>query len=361
MFELRIRKSIGSGTAHSLTIDVELAVDSGIIVLFGPSGAGKTTILRAIAGVINPDEGKIALDGATFFDSDRGICLSPQERRIGYVFQDSALFPHLSAQQNVAYGLRKPRTHGEDARVRELLCLLGIEGVARRYPAELSGGEQQRVALARALASDPRIMLLDEPLSAVDVATRSRLLKEIDTIQQNLQIPFVFVTHNHSEAARIGRFMVLLDNGKVIQSGPPLDILNAPASLAVAHAVGTENLFVGRIAGHERADGITTLDLDGCLLEAPFNALAEGTQVTLGVRSEDIIVAREHLNGTSARNVLAGTIKHLIADTGRSELVVDCGVDFKVSVTPATVRSMGLEPGMQVYLLIKARSIHLLL
>lgn len=360
MLNARIKKQFDSGNGRTFTIDVDVKTAGGITVLFGSSGAGKTSILRAIAGMMAPDEGSITLGENTYFDSAKGISLSMQKRRVGYVFQNHALFPHLTAEQNVLYGIRAGSRHSARERVQELLSMLGIQKTAGRYPHRLSGGEQQRIALARALATDPLIMLLDEPLSAVDVATRSRLLEEISTTQRRSGIPFLYVTHNHSEAVRLGDTVMVIDEGKVVQEGIPLEVFNAPRTASVAKVVGTENIFVGRILDHHFGDGTTTVDVNSCFVEAPLNGLPVGTQVTIGLRSEDIIVSREHLTQTSARNVIQGLIKKILSDVDRTELVVSCGVDFKVSITPATVRLLELEVGTTVYLLIKARAVHLL-
>jgi molybdate transport system ATP-binding protein len=339
---------------------VKVRAGRGVTVLFGSSGAGKTTILRAIAGIVTPDEGRISLDEKVYFDSSAGISLPMQQRELGYVFQNPMLFPHLTAEQNVLYGARSDSRRLARERVRELFDLLAIQNTAERYPYELSGGEQQRVALARALATDPLLMLLDEPLSAVDVATRSRLLEEISAIQQQSGIPFLYVTHNHNEAVRLGNTMLVIDEGKIVQEGPPLEVFNAPQTAPVARVVGTENVFVGKILHHHAEDGTTVIDASSCLLEVPYNGVSIGSQVTVGLRSEDIIVAREHLSQTSARNVLRGKIRHIIRDIDKTELVVACGIDLKVSVTQATVRKLKLEVGNEVFLLIKARALHLL-
>jgi molybdate transport system ATP-binding protein len=360
MLNARIKKRLGSDSRNSLMIEVDLAVAEGITVLFGHSGAGKTSILRAIAGTIMPDEGRITLDEKTFFDSAGGISLAIQQRRVGYVFQDHTLFPHMTAEENVLYGAKPHATSSARARVRELFSMMAIEKTAARYPHELSGGEQQRIALARALASEPLIMLLDEPLSAVDEATRSRLLKEISEVQRKSGIPFLYVTHNQNEAVRLGDRMYVIHEGSVLQEGTPLEVFNAPRTLPVARAVGTDNLFVGRIAHHNTADGITAIAVGSCLVQVPFNGLPYETQVTVGIRSEDIIVSCERLTQTSARNVLEGVIKYMISDADATELVVACGVDFKVSITTATVRALDLKVGKKIYLLIKARALHIL-
>src|SRR5262247_3660399 len=214
---------------QAFRLDVEFTAPSGVTILFGPSGSGKTTCLRAVAGIVTPDEGRISLDERLYFDSASGINLPIQQRRVGFVFQDYVLFPHLTAEQNVAYGIRAGENGGRSKaakreRARELLSLLGIDYASRQYPREMSGGESQRVALARALASDPAIVLLDEPLSAVDAKTRARLLVEIKAMQQRTGIPFLYVTHNVAEVVEIGDQVIVLSEGRVVQQGSPREV-----------------------------------------------------------------------------------------------------------------------------------------
>lgn len=212
-------------------LDVSFIAEDGITILFGPSGAGKTTTLRAIAGIIRPDEGHIAVGGRTFFDSAKRVSISIQERRVGYVFQDYALFPHLTGEQNVSYGLKEESEATRRDRAREVLSLFKVEHVRDRYPQNMSGGEQQRIALARALASNPSVVLLDEPLSAVDLETRSGLLDEVAAAQARFRIPFLYVTHNTTEALRLGSHVVLLDKGRVKATGFPAEIFNQLAEV----------------------------------------------------------------------------------------------------------------------------------
>lgn len=204
------------------------SASNGITILFGQSGSGKTTTLRAIAGIVTPDSGKICIGDEIYFDSPTGKDLSIQRRRVGYVFQDYALFPHLTAAQNVAYGIKDNGERGasRQERARAMLALFKIEHVALRYPQNMSGGEQQRTALARALASNPAVVLLDEPLSAVDAETRSRLLDEVVLAQERVGIPFIYVTHNTAEAMRLGTQVVVLHEGSVRQIGRPSEIFN---------------------------------------------------------------------------------------------------------------------------------------
>jgi len=200
----------------------------GITILFGQSGSGKTTTLRTIAGIITPDSGRISIGEEVYFDAARGTNLSIQKRRVGYVFQDYALFPHMTAAQNIAYGIKDKDVPGPPRRERAqaMLRLFKIEHVANRYPQNMSGGEQQRTALARALASDPAVVLLDEPLSAVDGETRARLIDEVVAVQDRVKIPFIYVTHNVDEAIRLGTQIVVLSEGGVKQMGRPADVFH---------------------------------------------------------------------------------------------------------------------------------------
>lgn len=225
-----IRKRLESDKSGSFTLDVAFQAEDGITILFGQSGSGKTTTLRGIAGVVTPDTGRISIGDQIYFDSATGKNLSIQKRRVGYVFQDYALFPHLTAEQNVVYGIKEKSQRLRREKARAMLALFRIEHVSQRFPQNMSGGEQQRTALARALASDPAVVLLDEPLSAVDTETRSPLLDEIVSAQERVSIPFIYVTHNTSEAVRLGTQVVVLHEGSVKQIGPPSEIFNTSAS-----------------------------------------------------------------------------------------------------------------------------------
>ena len=219
MLQVEIKKRLTNHERTSFNLDLSFIAPDGITILFGPSGSGKTTTLRAVAGIINPDEGKIKVGKRVYFDSTVGINLSIQHRQVGYVFQDYALFPHLTAERNISYGVKADQDRVRREKAREILKLFHLEGMQNRYPHELSGGERQRIALARALASDPAVVLLDEPLSAVDVATRAKLLEEIASVQQKTAVPFLYVTHNHQEAERIGTYIVTLDEGRIAREG----------------------------------------------------------------------------------------------------------------------------------------------
>jgi molybdate transport system ATP-binding protein len=232
-------------TLPGFTLDVEWSAGDGVAVLFGPSGAGKSLTLQCLAGLMRPDEGRITVDEHVLFDSVSGANLPPQRRRVGYVFQGFALFPHLTVAGNVAFGLRdRPRAERE-SRAAEVLARLGLETLAHRYPGELSGGQRQRVALGRALAPDPALLLLDEPLSALDLPLRRALRDELRTVLAQWGKAAVVVTHDVTEAYRLGDHIVVYEEGRVIQSAPRAELLWQPASQAVARIMGLANVVQG--------------------------------------------------------------------------------------------------------------------
>jgi molybdate transport system ATP-binding protein len=218
MLEVNVKKILRHTQKNPFTLDVSFSVGNGFTVLTGASGAGKTTILRLIAGIVQPDDGFIKVGSRVYYDSQNRINLPVQARQIGFVFQDYALFPHLSAAQNIAYGIKTGDKKFKLDKSLEMLALFRIEHIAKSLPREMSGGEQQRVAIARALASDPAIVLLDEPLSAVDVETRSKLIEEIESAQLRTKIPFLYVTHNEAEAERLGSQRIILRDGQIVKS-----------------------------------------------------------------------------------------------------------------------------------------------
>jgi molybdate transport system ATP-binding protein len=356
MLSVYIQKKFRSDNRITFALDCSFDIPQGISVLFGPSGSGKTTILRSIAGIVEPDAGRIDLAGRVYFDSDTKVNVPIQSRNIGFVFQDYLLFPHLSAIQNVSYAIRSRTPNARRERAFQLLKSLGIDYAAERRPRQLSGGEQQRVTLARALASDPDILLLDEPMSALDGETRVRLLGELVELQRKWQIPFLYVTHSPADAVRVGDFIILLRAGRVVEVGKPAEVFNAPRDMEVSRAVGDENILVGRIKDQNELEGVTVVDLVGCQLVIPYHPMPIAAPVTIGLRADDIIISRERVERTSARNLLEGTIQHVVQDGQQVIILTDCGTTLKTRITAQAFQTLGLQPGIKVYLLIKASS-----
>jgi molybdate transport system ATP-binding protein len=297
------------------TLDVAWTAGDGVAVLFGPSGAGKTLTLHCLAGLVTPDAGQVIVDGRILFDATAGIDLPPQRRRVGYVFQGYALFPHLSVEENVAFGLRdRPRAERR-RRAGEVMERLGLGGFERRVPRELSGGQRQRVALGRALATDPALLLLDEPLSALDAPLRRALRDELRTILQDWGTAAVLVTHDVTEAYRLGDRVVVYEDGRVIQAGPRAELLWQPASESVARIMGVRNILCGTVV-KATADRIQ-LRWRGQLLEAvnsPTRAYlpAPDTPLAFFIRPEYVRLIRKdrgapdpghHMNLMSGRVV----------------------------------------------------------
>jgi molybdate transport system ATP-binding protein len=354
-FKVDIRVTRTNGDRTPFLLDARFATDKGSTVLFGPSGAGKSTLLQAILGGQRPDSGSIEVCGTTVFDSDKRLNLRTRERGVGVVFQDALLFPHLSARRNVAFGIRGRNRY---SRAQELLDLVGGSHLGHRLPAELSGGELQRIALARALAARPVAILLDEPFSALDARSRESLGNALREIQKETGIPFLHVTHDITEALRLGDHMVVLDHGQVVQEGLPTDVVASPTSEAAATAVGTENLFRAEVLRHHSEDGYTTMDLGGtevetCLIQAPV-----GRKVAIGLRAEDVLLSLAAVQGTSARNILKGTVTAVTPKGAAMDIRIETPAPIHALVTQASVRELDLRPGKSIYLLIKAASFH---
>jgi molybdate transport system ATP-binding protein len=349
---------------QSLTVDVSFNLGFEAAILFGASGAGKTTLLRLISGLSRPDTGQVRLGGETLFDSASHIDQPLRSRRIGMIFQDDRLFPHLSVAANVAFGLKGwKRTPARD-RLAEVAALCGVEHLLGRMPEMLSGGERQRVGLARALAPRPRLLLCDEPVSALDLANRAALLEQLRKVQQALAIPMLYVTHSPAEALALGSRLFLLEAGRIIAQGAPLDVLSksgvAPAGSDTWASV--RNVFPARFANHDPAQGASSLELEGGpSLTVPSLNRPIGTRVLVAIRADDILLAREHLSGLSARNQIAGQVERLVQHGPETEVIVRTGnLTWIVSVVQGAVEQLAISPGAQVQLIIKARSCRIL-
>lgn len=355
---VQIRKRLGKD------FELELAVTfpPGITILFGPSGAGKTTLLNCIAGLVRPDEGRIATRQQAFFDTAQGINLPPQPRRVGYVFQDLALFPHLTALSNVEYGLSHLDRESRRRRSATVLESFRIAHLHSRKPGEISGGERQRVALARALVIDPSILLLDEPLAGLDAITKAKIVDDLRAWNQEHHIPILYVTHSREEVFALGERVIVLENGHPIAQGTPHQVMSAPRQETVAQLAGFENIFDATVtaAHEERGTMVCRLTGSNLEIETPLVRAELGSRLRVGIRAGDILLASLPPVGLSARNIIPGRVVSLAERDVMVVAKVDCGVEMEVHLTLAARDSLQLQPGREVWLVVKTHSCHLM-
>lgn len=311
------RKHGKKGKKPGFSMNCSFDAGSDFSVLFGCSGSGKTTALRCIAGLETPDSGTIRINDTVYFDSRKKINLPPQKRKIGYMFQENALFPHMNVRQNVEFGLKGLSSVEKTERVNEMLGLVGVEELEFAYPEELSGGQKQKVALARALAPEPEVLLLDEPFSALDTVVRLKLRRELRAIQKRLGIPVILITHDPVEAFTIADRMVVFDGGRVQQTGFPEDVFYHPKTRYVAELVGFSNLFDDAvIEGHGQRNDCTFLWSLGTEITAPFIERMAGDRVSWGIRPENVeLVDRKNIHTIrkeDRKNLFDGTIMKVV-------------------------------------------------
>jgi molybdate transport system ATP-binding protein len=349
----RVRKSFPGGG-----LDVDFEIGPGFTILFGASGAGKTTLLDCLAGLTDPDEGGIAIAGRQLLDQNVNVPV-PQ-RQIGYLFQDLALFPHLKVRQNVEYGLNALPTAERHRRCDEILKSFRVSELAERKPGEISGGEGQRVALARALVTDPCLLLLDEPLAALDAATKAKILDDLRGWNEAHQIPILYVTHSREEVFALGERVLVLDEGKLIAQGTPHEVMTAPYSETIAQLAGFENIFDAVVAAAHEDRGTMTCRIAGSEVELETPLVRVASNVRVGIRAGDILLANVEPVGLSARNILPGEIRSLERRDVMMAAKVDCGVEMEVHLTLAAREALHLQPGSRVWLVIKTYSCHLM-
>ncbi len=331
-------------TRGAFRLEAAFSAPPGITTIVGVSGAGKSTLLLALLGDRTPSSGRIALGDRSLFDAANGIDISVHERRIGIVFQDALLFPHLNARDNVAFGVRA----GRDAAA--WLERVGASALASRRPVDLSGGERQRVALARALAARPEALLLDEPFSALDPAARASLGTLLVALQRESGVPFVHVTHDPGEALRIGERTIALEGGRIVAEGRTSDVLSG--SLGRIAAVGSDNWVRGTVL-EDGPDG-SRVELGGTLVATGRLHRSPGDTVVLMLPAEDVLLARGEIHGTSARNILAAQVVSLNEADDAIDVIVATPVRLRARVTRAAVSELALVPGAKVWLLVKA-------
>jgi molybdate transport system ATP-binding protein len=356
-----LRKTYAPSKRTSFSLAVDFIAPPGITILFGPSGSGKTTILQCIAGLVRPDAGKIVTAERVFFDAEKAINVQVAKRRIGYLFQTLALFPHLSVLANVEYGLGKLDAAARRDRVDRVLESFRIANLRDRLPEEISGGERQRVALARALVTEPCVLLLDEPLSALDNATKTRIIDDLRLWNDRRRIPILYVTHARREVFALGERVIFLERGAILAEGTPQEVMEAPKHETVAQVAGFENMFDARVVAWHEQHGTMSCHIEGTPveLEVRLAQFKPGEKIRVAVRAGDILLSTELPRGLSARNVIPGRIASLVRIGAAVNALVDCGTLVHVALTPSACESLALATGRDVWLVIKTYSCHL--
>lgn len=332
----------------------------GITVLFGRSGAGKSMIISTVAGLVRPAECRIAIDGTLLADTQEHLFMPPERRRIGLVFQDVRLFPHMNVAANLRYGLRRAPAGaiGFD----DVVSLLDVAPLLDRRPHTLSGGEKSRVAIGRALLSQPRLLAMDEPLAALDVQHRQEILPYLGRLKQALRLPILYVTHALDEVARLADTLVLIRAGRVLAHGP-LEQMLSRGDLPLAERDDAGSVLIARIIGHDPGRELTELEAAGRRLLVPLMRGMPGTEVRVRIPAREVIIAAEAPKGISVHNIIAGTVRDVVPDPGRRAATVEVALDgsaLLARITPDAVARLRLVRGAPVLALVKSVAIEVL-
>ncbi len=328
----------------------------GVTALFGRSGAGKTTIIQAVAGVVRPDAGRIAVKGEVFFDTARGIDLPIEARRVGYVFQDSRLFPHLKVEGNLRYGERRNRAAARPIRFDTVVELLGIGHLLARRPHTLSGGERQRVAIGRALLAQPRLLLMDEPLAALDEARKAEILPYLERLRDTVGLPILYVSHSLDEVLRLADTLVALRDGRQVAAGPVAQVLSQPEMLPVVGRFDLGTLLECVVSRHDADVALSSLAFAGGELRVPQVDRAVGEKVRARVRARDVAIALARPEGVSVSNLLPAVVEAVAAQEGPyADITLRVGEGRLASmVTRESVARLDLRPGLAVWAMVKS-------
>ena len=344
-------------------LDVDVAFDTRVTAIFGPSGSGKTTLLDAVAGLRPVANGEIEVGGRTLFSSDRKINLSPRDRGIGYVPQEGALFPHLSVRKNILFGAERG-VNGDNAKdiiMEHVLDLLEIAHLLPRPVTRLSGGEAQRVALARAILSRPSLLLLDEPLAALDIGLKERILPYLARVRDEFGIPMIYVTHNLTEVLTLADWVLMIRQGKLVAQGAPKETLRSAHALLQLTDDEFDNVLTVSFVESSREAGTTRVSLaSGTELSIPYLPRPANPKFQIRVSADDILVATERPKGISAGNVISGTIRRIEAFSGEGLLTVLAGDEFFVRLTSSAISRLALKEDSPIFLIIKTRSFRVL-
>jgi molybdate transport system ATP-binding protein len=344
-----------AGRVGSFEVDVRFASDGGVTALFGHSGAGKTTVVNMIGGLVRPRRGRIVVDGRVLFDRERGIDLPPHRRRLGHVFQEGRLLPHLSVRQNLLYGRWFSSAPADPGRFAEVIELLGIDGLLQRRPRSLSGGERQRVAVGRALLSAPAALLMDEPLASLDGPRKAEILPYLERLRDHARLPIIYVSHAVDEVAQLARTMVLMSEGRVAAAGPIAEIMTRLDLRPLTGRFEAGVVIEGILREHDQTFQLSTVSIGTHSLVVPRLADPLGARVRLRIRARDVALATERPTGISIQNILPARVAELSREEGAFvEVNVDIdGAVLTARLTKRAAATLRLAPGQPVFALIK--------
>jgi len=349
-------------TFGAFALDVAFAAgDARVTALFGPSGSGKTSIINAIAGLVRPAQGRIVIGDRVVLDTAAQVFVPPRERRVGYVFQDARLFPHMTVEKNLLFGWRRSAVKSSPDEIAHVIALLGLEPLLMRYPAALSGGEKSRVALGRALLASPEILLLDEPLAALDAARRNEILPYLEELRDEARLPMIYVSHAFDEVARLAHEIVVLKDGRVTQQGSVFKLATALDARTTLGAPPLGAVLDVDLVAHRDPEALSILGFDGGMLTVPQIARSAGVRLRARIRAEDIMLATEEPRAISANNVLAARVIAIAQSDGpNADVQLACGqVRLVARITRASVKRLALAEGQSVFAVVKAVTVDL--
>jgi molybdate transport system ATP-binding protein len=349
MLDLQFIKQQGA-----FKVDISFAApDVGVTALFGRSGAGKTSVINMVAGLVRPDSGHIIVNGRTLFDAARGIHVPPEKRRIGYIFQDGRLFPHLSVKSNLTYGMRLTPPAERHVAFDDVVDLLGVGHLLQRRPAKLSGGEKQRVAVGRALLTSPTLLLMDEPLASLDRIRKAEVLPFLSRLCDEWSTPILYVSHSLEEVLNLADTMVLMDAGRVAAAGPLEELMSRRDLQRLTGAEDIGTVVATTVDAH--VDGLTQLCFQGGTIWVPEMAATPGSRVRVRIAARSVAIALHEPRETSVQNVFRGEVKQISNGMGAMlDVQMDIGCPLMARITPRAAQTLELSPGKQVFALVKS-------
>jgi molybdate transport system ATP-binding protein len=357
MLDIHIKRQQGNFLLHAAF----RSADVGVTALFGRSGAGKTSIINMVAGLVRPDEGHITVNGYCLFDSNTSVNVPPERRRVGYIFQEGRLFPHLSVRSNLVYGMRLTPKAERYVNFDQVVQLLGIDHLIDRRPANLSGGEKQRVAIGRALLTSPSILLMDEPLASLDSARKAEVLPFVARLSREFSVPILYVSHSLEEILNLADTMVILDSGKAVAAGSIEDLMSRRDLQLLTGYSDCGAVISTVVDSQDETGGMTFLRFPGGILNVPHFSAANGTKVRVRIEARNVAITLAAPEKISIQNILPGTVDKILTGNGSSlvDVQLDIGCPLLARITPQAMKDLDLKPGRRVFALIKSVAVSL--